>query len=594
MPLSTLHPAGVLLGIALLVALTRGVLQKLILLLGTAMAVWVVLRLAPGTHGAVAFPLGTLHVLQVDALSTVFALIFSLITSLSVLYALHHRATGEHVATLLYASAALGVVYAGDWLTLFAAWEGMAVASVCVVWYGGTARSRAAGMRYLLVHAGGGACMLSGIVLHLAQQGSIMLHPLTAGAVPSAAAFWLILLGVGINAAIPPVHAWLPDAYPEASVTGSVFLSVFTTKTAVYVLIRLFPGAEVLVWAGTLMALYGVVYAILADDVRRLLSYHIVSQVGFMVTGVGLGTALALNGATAHAFCHILYKALLFMAVGAVIQVTGRRTLHDGGGLGRHLPLVCGAYLVAAASISGVPLFNGFISKSIIVSAAEEAHRLWPELLLSLASVGTFFSVGLKLPTVLFGGPDRGRPSQPVPRTMGLAMLATAGLCVWLGIFPHWLYRYLPFQASYEPYTSAHVVSVVQLLLGTGLGFWWWHDRLHREARVLLDTDWLYRQLVARLFPVLVGGARQVGVRLEAWGVDVLRLLRPSLPNPLLALLMVSRWLRSVGGSAAPASRPRPAVAYDADRSRLPIGVTILWILLFFVVVALYGLAQEP
>ena len=347
-------------------------------------------------------------------------------------------------------------------------------------------------------------------------------------------------------------------------------------------------------WAGTLMTLYGVVYAILADDLRRLLSYHIVSQVGYMVTGVGLGTDLALNGATAHAFCHILYKALLFMAVGAVIQVTGRRTLHDGGGLGRHLPLVCGAYMVAACSISGVPLFNGFISKSMIVSAAVEAHRPFPELLLTLASVGTFLSVGLKLPTLLFGGPDRGGPVHPVPRSMGLAMLVTAGLCVGLGLFPHWLYMYLPFQAPYHPYTPEHVIATLQVLLGTGLGFWWCHDRFRRAARVLLDTDWLYRQLVARLFPVLVDGARQVGVCLETWGVDVLRLLRPALPNPFLVLLMVGEWLRSVGGSAAPAARWRPAAAYDADRSRLPIGVTILWILVFFVVMALYGLTEAP
>jgi multicomponent Na+:H+ antiporter subunit D len=555
--------------------------------------VWVVLHLAPGAHETLAFPLALLHVLQVDALSVVFALIFSLITCLSVLYALHSDATGEHVATLVYASAAVGVVYAGDWLTLFTCWELMAVASVCVVWYGGTARSRAAGMRYVLVHMAGGACLLSGIVLHLAHQGSVTLHPLTAGPVPSSAAFWLILLGVGINAAIPPLHAWLPDAYPEASVTGSVVLSALTTKTAVYVLIRLFPGAEVLMWVGTLMALYGVVYAILADDVRRLLSYHIVSQVGFMVTGVGLGTDLALNGATAHAFCHILYKALLFMAVGAVIHTTGRRTLHDGGGLGHHLPLVCGAYMVAACSISGVPLFNGFVSKSMIVSAAAEAHRPFPELLLPLASIGTFFSVGLKLPTVLFLGPDRGGPSQPVPRNMVLAMLVSAGLCVWLGLFPHWLYVYLPFQATYRPYTSAHVVSVLQLLLGTGLGFWWCHDRLHREARVLLDTDWLYRQCVARLFPILVGGARQVGSRLDTWGMDVLRRLRPYLHHPFLVLRTYGWWLRS-GGSASDTSRQRFEVEYDADRSRLPIGVTILWILLFFVIVALYGLAQEP
>ncbi len=592
MPVSTLHPAGLLLGVALMAALTRGVLRQLLLLLGTGTVLWVVVHLEPGAHAAFAFPLAPLQLLQVDALSRIFALIFSLSTCLGVLYALHSRSTGEHAATLVYASAALGVVFAGDWLTLLACWEVMAVASTFVIWSGGSVRSRSAGLRYLLVHMGGGACLLCGIVLHLAQQGSVALQALTAGTLASSAAFWLILLGVGLNAAIPPLHAWLPDAYPEASVTGSVFLSVFTTKTAVYVLIRLFPGAEVLVWVGLLMSLYGVVYAILADDVRRLLSYHIVSQVGYMVTGVGLGTELALNGATAHAFCHILYKALLFMVVGAVIQATGRRTLHNGGGLGRHLPLVCGAYLVAACSISGVPLFNGFISKSMIVSAAVEAHRPWSELLLTLASVGTFFSVGLKLPALLFFGPDRGSPSQPVPRNMGLAMLASAVLCVWLGLFPDWLYGYLPLQAPYHPYTYEHIVATLQLLLGTGLGFWWYHDRLRHAAPALLDTDWLYRQGLARLFPILVAGARQVGIHLNTWGLAELRRLWLYSQHPALVWRTLRHWPRSSGGAVPAASPPQPETGYDANHSRLPIGVTILWILLFFAMVALYGLIQ--
>ena len=590
MLLSTLHPAAVLLGMALLATLTRGVLRQIALLVGTGAAVWVVLHLAPGAHAAVPFPLAPLRLLHVDALSVVFALIFSLSTALNMLYALHRDATGELVASLVYASAALGVVFAGDWLTLFTCWEVMAIASVWIIWCGGTARARAAGMRYVLVHMVGGACLLCGILLHLAQQGSVGLHALTSGTAPASAAFWLILLGVGINAAIPPLHAWLPDAYPEASVTGSVFLSVFTTKTAVYVLICLFPGAEVLVWAGTIMTLYGVLYAILADDARRLLSYHIVSQVGYMVTGVGLGTDLALNGATAHAFCHILYKALLFMAVGAVIQATGQRTLYDGGGGRRHLPLVCGAYLVAACSISGVPGFNGFISKSMIVSAALEAHRPVPEILLTLASVGTFFSVGLKLPMLLFFGPDRGGSVRPVPPNMGLAMLVSAGLCIGLGLFPHWLYDYLPFRAPYHPYTAEHLVSTLQLLLGTGLGFWCCYDGLRHAPRGLLDTDWFYRQLIARLFAALVVGARQAGVHIETCGLSALRLLRQAVHHPMVVLRPFGRWPWSAGASVPPAARPWPEVVYDADRLRRPVGVTIFWILLFFVLVALYGL----
>jgi multicomponent Na+:H+ antiporter subunit D len=589
MTLSPMHPTIVLFTVALVVAMTRGVVRQLVLLVGTGATGWSVLQLMPGAHWSFPMPIATLQLLQVDALSHVFALIFSLITCLGVLYALHVRRGSEHVATLVYAGAALGVVFAGDWITLLTFWELMAVASLFVIWSGGTALSRAAGLRYLLVHLLGGSLLLCGILLHLTHDGSLTLRALTADAALSPVAFWLILLGVGLNAAIPPLHAWLPDAYPEASVTGSVFLSAFTTKTAVYVLIRLFPGSEILVWAGTAMTLYGVVYAILENDARRLLSYHIVSQVGYMVAGAGFGTALALNGASAHAFCHILYKALLFMGVGAVIAATGQGTLHDGGGLGRHLPLIFGLYMVAALSISGMPLFNGFISKSMIISAAAEAYRPLPELLMTLASVGTFLSVGLKLPYMLFLGPDRGIRPLRVPLNMLLAMLLSAGLCVWLGIFPDWLYVRLPFAATYHPYTIDHILSSLQLLVGTGLGFWWCLDRLGAETTLSLDTDWFYRKPFAQLSAALISTARQIGLHLETRGLKLLRTARPYIQNPVLVLITYG-YPRNLWGQEQ--QRPRSALTdmvYDEDRHRLPIGVTILWIVIFFTLLALYA-----
>ena len=184
-----------------------------------------------------------------------------------------------------------------------------------------------------------------------------------------------------------------------------------------------------------------------------------------MVAAVGMGTALALNGSGAHAFCHILYKALLFMGAGAVIQATGKRKLSDLGGLSGTMPLVFGLYMVAALSISGVPLFNGFTSKSMIVSAAAYSHLALPELLLTLAGVGTFLSVGLKLPYFTFMGGDRGLTAQRLPVNMLLAMGAGAVFCVWLGLFPQALYERLPFHAEYHPFTVDHVVSSLQLLI---------------------------------------------------------------------------------------------------------------------------------
>lgn len=586
-----MHPALVLFATAMLAFCIRGRLRRIIVMVGTLGALLTLWYLTPEASWEFALPAYTLHLLHVDALSHVFGLIFCLSAFLGAMYALHRDADGETGATLVYAGAALGVVFAGDWITLFVFWELTAVTSLFVIWYGGTPRTRAAGMRYILVHIFGGSLLFCGILLHLAAGGAMRLEALTAGSSPSTAAFWLILLGLAVNAAIPPLHAWLTDAYPEASVTGSVFLSAFTTKAAVYVLIRLFPGADVLLWAGTIMALYGVLYAIVEQNMRRLLSYHIVSQVGYMVAGVGLGTPLALNGAAAHAFCHILYKALLFMGTGAVIQATGKRTLSELGGIARRLWPVVVFYMIAAFSISGVPLFNGFISKSIIISAAAEAHRPISELLLTLASVGTFLSVGLKLPYLAFCGPDRGVQTRSLPGTMHLSMGLTALLCIGLGVHPAWLYNRLPFAVEYHPYSMDHVISSLQLFLGTGVGFWLMLDRLRHAAPVHLDTDWVYRVWLASWFSRLITGARGIGGALVRLRTALLRAIVPYALNPFLIVMQCRLDPRPAGQTDAwstPDEQGQPV--YDENRYRLPIGVTVFWIVVFFAAIALYAL----
>jgi multicomponent Na+:H+ antiporter subunit D len=425
--------------------------------------------------------------LRVDALGRVFAIVFSLLAGLAACYGLD-GSRRLHASGLAATAAGLGIVLAGDWITLYAAWEMLAVACFVLVTDGGTPRASGAALRYLLVHVAGGAMLLSGIVVHLATGGDTSIGRLEAHG-PSI----LLLLGFAVNAAVVPLHAWLPDAYPESSSAGSVFLSAFATKAAVYALIRVFPGTEALVWAGVAMALYGVVFAVLENDVRRLLAYHIVSQVGYMVAGVGLGTPLALAGAAAHAFCHILYKGLLFMSAGAVVRATGRRRLTDLGGLASPLRSILILYLVGAFSISGAPLLSGFVSKAMVLSAAEEAGREWVFLLLGLASVGTFLSVGLKLPVFVFGGPDRAIRAVAVPGAARAAMVVTAALCALLGIAPGLLYRLLPGAIAYEPYTTDHILMALQLLGGTAVGFIVVEPRLRAKAMVTLDFDRAYR-----------------------------------------------------------------------------------------------------
>jgi len=382
--------------------------------------------------------------------------------------------------------------------------ELMAVAAVLLVWLRRTPAAVSAGFRYLLLHMFGGLCLLGGVVLYWSQTGSLAFGDMSAYA--GSAAFNLILMAFLLNAAVPPLGAWLPDAYPEATATGAVFLTAFTTKSAVYALIRGFAGTEMLIWWGAAMAVYGVVYAVLENDARRLLAYHIISQVGYMVCGVGIGTELALNGATAHAFSHILYKALLFMGAGAVLQMTGLRKLSDMGGLYKTMPLTLALYMVGAFAISAAPLFSGFVSKSMVVSSAAETDRAGIFLVLTLASSGTFLHTGLKLPYYMFFGKDRGLRAQEPPVNMLVAMGLAAAACILIGVFPALLYSQLPYLVDYAPYTARHVFDTLGLLGFTALGFFMLLSHLDPEPSVSLDTDWFYRRGLSAALPVVNRG----------------------------------------------------------------------------------------
>ena len=543
-------------GIAVVVGFTP---RRAAPIFGIGFAIPAVLAASRAAPGSAEFRVGRFDLVwfHADDLGVLFALVFSLVTLLGLLYGAHRLGPGETVAALLYAASAIATVLAGDWITFFVFWEAMAITSVALIWQGGTPESRRAGMRYLLVHAVGGAALFVGIVLHLSSSGGLPdLARLTAAGPP----FWLILFGVGLNAAIPPLHAWLTDAYPEASTSGAVFCSALTTKTAVYALLRLFPGTELLVGLGVAMALYGVVFAVIENDVRRLLGYHIISQVGFMVAGVGIGTELALNGAAAHAYSHILYKALLFMGAGALIEATGRRKLTDLGGLFRSMPAAALLYLVGAFSISGAPLFNGFISKSMTLSAAGEAHFYAAELLLSLAAVGTFLSVGLKLPWFAFFGKDRGIVVRPLPSNLLAAMGITAALCLLYGVRPDLLYRMLPFAATYHPFTADHLASNVQLLVGAAALFALASRRLAPTATRNLDTDWIYRGPPGRAGRWVVTGARALGPLAQA-------VRRGALATANRVLLR----------AAAPDGETTGTVRRDPFSFRRPIGWTVLF-----------------
>jgi len=440
-------------------------------------------------------------------------------------------------------------------------------------------------MRYIMVHMFGGAVLLAGILWRLGETGSILFNPLEGGI-----ASYLILFGFSLNAAIPPLHAWLSDAYPEGTVTGSVFLSAFTTKVAVYALARGFAGFEPLIWAGTIMAVYGVVFAVLENDIRRLLAYHIISQVGYMVAAVGIGTEMAINGATAHAFAHILYKALLFMGAGTVLYTTGRSKLTELGGLARAMPIILVLYMVGAFSISGFPLFSGFVSKSMVVYAAELNGMGAVVLLLNLASIGTFLHTGLKLPYFTWFGPNRSLKPAAAPRGMYLGMALTAGLCLAIGIYPSLLYNLLPFTVNYQPYTANHVVQTMQLLMLTGLGFWLLINKLGGEATITLDTDWFYRRPSRLAYSLCVVSLSRLFATVDSLTSQFALSLAKVSTNPIGYPIEAIRTLRcALSGAKQPNPKPQ-CKPFNPDRYRFPLAVMILVVLLFFIILIAWRL----
>lgn len=485
-----IHPAFILILGSVLIPVFQGRVRQAYILLLPALAFITVATMSYGTYGVVPLLGQELVFGRVDKLSYVFAFIFTLMAFISGVYSLHVKESGQHIAAYVYAGGAVGLAFAGDYLTLFVFAEFMAFASMCLILFRRTPESTKAAYRYILVHIFSGICMLGGALLQYSHSGSFAFDPVTAGGLASA----LLLIGFITNAAVPPFGSWLPDAYPMATVTGAVFMSSFTTKSAIYTLARGFAGTEILIILGTVMAIYGVVYAVLENDIRRLLAYHIISQVGYMVAAVGIGTELAINGAAAHAFAHILYKGLLFMGAGSVLYMTGRSKLTELGGIYKHMPWTFILYMIGGFAISSVPLFSGFVSKSIILSAAGESHMAVIWLLLTLASAGTFLHTGLKLPYFTFLGKDSGVQAKDPPLNMLIGMGLAAFMCVFVGIYPQFLYSLLPYAVEYHPYTAEHVVWTSQILLFTALGFWLYIKKLGGEQTMSLDTDWFYRK----------------------------------------------------------------------------------------------------
>jgi len=450
-----------------------------------------------------------LTLVRIDKLSFAFGLIFHLAAIMTAIYALHVQDTKQHIAAMMYAGGAIAAACAGDLITLFVFWELTAISSVVLVWASNSERSYRSGMRYLIIQVGSGVLLLSGAIVRVVETGSIAFDRFTPEGETMSFGTFLIFLAFGIKCAFPLLHNWLQDSYPEATETGTVFLSAFTTKLAVYSLARGFAGTDALIWIGCAMTLFPIIYAVIENDLRRVLAYSLNNQLGFMVVGIGIGTELAINGTVAHAFCHIIYKALLFMSMGAVLHRVGTCKATELGGLYKSMPLTTFFCIIGAGSISGFPLLSGFVSKSMIMSAAGEEHMFWVWFVLLIASAGVMEHSGIKIPFFAFFAHDSGKRVKEAPWNMLLAMGIAAAFCIGLGIAYPYLYQLLPNEFheghEYKPYTAAHVTMQCQLLLFALLAFVVLVKTNLYPAEVPstnLDTDWVYRKLL----PAIVGG----------------------------------------------------------------------------------------
>lgn len=485
-----LFPGEILLLGALLVPLFKGKARNAFVVALPVLSALQLLTFELGFEGHTVLFGHVLDIVRVDRLSRIFGLVFHVAAIIVCIYSWHVKRAMDHMATLVYAGSAIAAVFAGDLISLFIFWELTALSSVFLIFARGLddpsrkERAYRAGMRYLLIQVASGVLLLAGAILYSRQNGTLNFEHMWLGDSLSEnlshltsldhLGTTLIFLAFGIKAAFPLLHNWVQDAYPEATVSGTVVLASFTTKLAIYALARGFAGTDILIPIGAVMTVFPIFFAVIENDLRRVLAYSLNNQLGYMIVGIGIGTQLALNGAAAHAFAHILYKGLLLMSVGAVLFRTGTADASRLGGLHKSMPITTVFCIIGALAISAFPLFSGFVTKSMIVSATGAAHMTVIFGVLLFASAGVCDHSGIKVPFFAFFAHDQGWRVPEAPRHMLIAMGIAAAFCIGVGLYPAALYALLPYPevaAEYHAYDQTHIFTMLELLIFAGIAF---------------------------------------------------------------------------------------------------------------------------
>lgn len=584
------HPATALILGGLAAAVLRGRFASMALVLAPILGFWHIYTLELGSTSNLALFGYDIIGVAVDQQAKLFGYLFHLAALVAGIYSFHLRDPWQISMALLYAATAVGVAFAGDMLSLFLWWEGLAITSVFQIWGRKTKQAEESGFRYLFFHVSSGLLLLAGILLRYHGEGAsaFSLEPLTQALEAGDFGAWLILLAIGVKAAFPGLHVWLKDGYAEATPTGPVWLCAFTTKCAVCMLARLFPGAEILIAIGGVMAMFPIFYAVIENDLRRVLCYSKINQIGFMVVGIGIGTPLAIDGAIAHAYTHVLYKGLLFMSMGAVLYRTGEIRGSHLGGLYKSMPWTTGFCIVGAASISAFPLFSGFVSKSIIITETARNGHVFIWMCLLFASAGVFHHAGIKIPFFAFFAHDSGLRPKEAPINMLIAMGISSFMCIFLGCNPQWLYDMLPNGAAgYHPYDATHVITQLEILLFSALAFTLlnlWGKYPPELPSVNLDIDWVYRKAGRKFLfgmDVFWNGLNKWVHRIFMGGI-VSKVNGFAKAGQVYVMTLVAEWLHYLGAnSTTTVGQAKSKMDKRAKLGLHPIGLTAVFALLF-------------
>jgi multicomponent Na+:H+ antiporter subunit A len=396
-------------------------------------------------------------VFHVDALSLMFAAMGTVLGAVVLLYSIGYMAeekgtTRFYSFMLTFIAGMVGLVYSANLFSLYLCWEAMGLCSFSLVGFWYTRAEAVAGARkvLLMTHLAGYG-LLAAILIIFARTGSALWTDPAVAQAFTGGVFTLMLVALLAKSVQFPLHTWIPEAMNAPTPVSALLHAACYVKAGVYLAARMHsfgPWAPswsaVVLWLGTVTMVVGVMYAMVQHDLKRMLAFHTVSQIGYIITGIGLGTPLGIAAGLLHCLNHSLFKGGLFLAAGSVQHAAGTRDMNLLGGLSRKMPRTSIVWLISVGSMMGIPFMSGFASKWLLYTAALEAGQVVPALAAWVVSVGTVFSC-VKATSTVFLGPttEHTEHAHEAPATMQIALGLFAAGSVVLGLAPQLAVNYI-------------------------------------------------------------------------------------------------------------------------------------------------------